>query len=290
MRYHEPFLGGGAVLLHLLGAEPFVRWVGGKRRLLLEIVKRLHRPGCALDEATCPPDACGCLAFDSFTAADSNADLVALYRAVREDVDALMRDLAAIPRTPATYLAVRDGSYATTPAARAAYLNLFGFNGIWRTNRAGQYNVPVDPKRLDRFQLKTFEDAARAAAPALQRCAVLASDFRPRLARLGEGDVVYLDPPYRADAGQGTASKFRSYAGVFTETDQLDLAMLAGEAASRGARVVASNSLAAAPLYEAQRTSRVAVDVAVVVDRTSVGATGDRRGERREILVTLYPA
>jgi len=290
VRYHEPFLGGGAVLLHLLGAEPFVRWVGGKRRLLPQIVQRLHGPGCVVDEATCPPDACGCLAFDTFAASDSNADLAALYRAVRDDLDGLLRDLAAIPRTPATYLAVREGSFATSQAARAAYLNLFGFNGIWRTNRAGKFNVPLDPKRLERFQLKTFEDAARAAAPALQRCAVVASDFRPKLARLGEGDVVYLDSPYRADSGKGTSSSFRSYAGAFTETDQLDLAMMVGEAASRGARLVVSNSVAAAPLYEAQRTGRVAVKLDVVVDRTSVGATGDRRGERREILVALGPA
>lgn len=97
-RYVETCLGGGAVLLGLLGvakegqiAEPFMRWAGGKRKLFGEITKRLHRAGCSCSSVQAPFSSCGCFHFDTFVAADVNPDLVAAWKAVRDDVEGVVR-------------------------------------------------------------------------------------------------------------------------------------------------------------------------------------------------------
>lgn len=295
-RYIEPFLGGGAVALGLMGAEPFLRWAGGKRKLRPEIEKRLHRVGCSsqgLVEVGSATSRCGCDAFADYSLSDGNLHLVQLFKEVRDTPEKLLASLDDLRRDLAAYAAIR-AEEGRVYGARTLYLNAFGFNGLWRVNRKGGFNTPPDPKRLAGLDLAGICRAVRLASGAMQLQGENAvffhhHDFRTALASASRGDVAYLDPPYVPDDGVGSASKFVGYGGGFDAEDHHDVAVNAATAAQRGCRVVVSNSLAARPLYEdAAAKYGVDLDVAEVTARTSVGAKSGR-GERRELLMTMSP-
>lgn len=290
-RYIEPFLGGGAVALGLMGAEPFLRWAGGKRKLRPEIEKRLHRVGCSSQGLVeVGLSRCGCSAFADYSLSDSNLHLVQLFKEVRDTPEKLLASLGDLRRDLAAYATIR-AQEGRVYGARTLYLNLFGFNGLWRTNKKGGFNTPPDPKRLVGLDLVGVCRAVRLTSEAMRLQAIFLhhQDFRDALASASRGDVAYCDPPYVPDDGVGSASKFVGYGGGFDAEDHHDVALRGAAAASRGCRVVESNSLAAGPLYEdAAAKYGVDLDVAEVTARTSVGAKSGRR-ERRELLMTMSP-
>jgi len=98
-RYVEPFLGGGAVLLHLLGTEPFMRWAGGKRRLLPQILDKLQLPTAAL----------------TVQGADDNPNLINAYIGIRDDAEAVIADLKQWPRSRDDYNRIRDSYNVPLP-------------------------------------------------------------------------------------------------------------------------------------------------------------------------------
>lgn len=265
-RYVEPFLGGGAVLLHLLGAEPFLRWAGGKRRLLPQILDKLQLPIAPL----------------TVQGADDNPNLINAYTGIRDDADAVIADLKAWPRSRGDYNRVRD--WTQRPAAWAIWLNLMAFNGLWRCNSKGQYNVPPDPKRLATLDLDDVATKLRSVAAKLQGVRLNCAHFETTLAQCGEGDYVYCDPPYLPD----TTSKFAGYTARTESplTTHRRLAAAIAAAAHRGARVVVSNSIAAGPLYAGELFEGLRVEVGAVQDRTSVGAKSGR-GVRDELLIVV---
>lgn len=293
-RYVEPFVGGGAVLTGLLNSgkpAPFLRWAGGKRKLYDEIVKHFHRRGCSAQGISSMLGACGCdQEWTSYLVADVNADLVAAYQAVRDDVDAVVAMLKYWPRrNKEDYYRIRD---IYTPiwrdererrilvGARLIWLNLFSFNGLWRTNSDGKFNVPCDAKRLEQVSMSVVESSLCLASRLLKGVEIIESDFAATLWRCGEGDVVYCDPPY--------AGTFVAYAsGGFDEAAQLRLAKTAKQAVLRGARVVISNSAVAKTIYDDTLSSLPGYRVETVKARRSVSAKGSSRGVVDEILVSV---
>lgn len=265
-RYVEPFLGGGAGLLHLLGAEPFLRWAGGKRRLLPVILDKLQLPAGPL----------------SISGADDNPNLINAYIGIRDDVEAVIADLKAWPRSRDDYNRIRD--LVQRSAAWAIWLNLMAFNGLWRCNSKGQYNVPPDPKRLATLDLDDVATKLRSVATKLQGVRLDCAHFETTLAQCGVGDYVYCDPPYLPDI----TSKFAGYTARTESplTTHLRLAAAVAAAAHRGARVVVSNSVAAGPLYAGGLFAGLRVEVSGVQDRTSVGAKSGR-GVRDELLIVV---
>jgi DNA adenine methylase len=228
-------------------ASPVVKWVGGKTKLLDDLLARVP----ASFERYYEPFAGGAALFFRLrprraVLADCNADLVGLYRALVHDVEAVIRRLeqhrAAHDDTHYYDLRARwnDRDVAWPAAERAAafiYLNKTCFNGLWRVNRAGDFNVPIgrytDPPIC-------VPDALRAAADALARAKLRCADFRTAVADARAGDFVYFDPPY--DPVAPTAN-FTSYtAGAFGPDDQRALADTARELVARGCHVVLSNS------------------------------------------------
>jgi DNA adenine methylase len=223
-------------------AAPFLKWVGGKTSLLPELLKhvparrrRYHEPfvgGGALFFAVQPKRA---------VLADGNAELVHCYQQVRDDVygvlDALARHVYQRPH----FEAVRAlEPRRLSPAARAArliYLNKTCFNGLWRVNRAGRFNVP-----FGRYKNPRFNDpsALISASHALRGVEILHATFEQALLRASPGDFVYLDPPY--DPVSPTAS-FASYtADGFGWEDQKRLAYSCLLLNRRGVRFLLSNS------------------------------------------------
>src|SRR6185503_8443700 len=128
---------------------------------------------------------------------DVNREIIDCYTAVRDDVTGLVAALRAHRYEAKHYYAVRDADPAKLPlierAARTIFLNKTGFNGLYRVNRAGKFNVPfgryAKPAICD-------EENLRACSAALANVELVAADFEGAAARANAGDFVYFDPPY----------------------------------------------------------------------------------------------
>lgn len=181
-----------------------VKWAGGKAGLLSELlplvpdtVERYIEPfagGAALFFALA---AQAPRRFKKALLADTNADLIALYRSLQSDPDALIESLAQYHHDEDLYYATRDRDpnemSEVERAARLVFLNRTCFNGLWRVNSKGKFNVPfgryANPKILD-------EPRLRNAAAALKRATLQHGDFERVSAKAKPGDFVYFDPPY----------------------------------------------------------------------------------------------
>jgi DNA adenine methylase len=270
----------------LLPAAPVVKWVGGKTKLLGELIARLpDRIGRYYE-----PFAGGAALFFRVAPAravlnDDNADLIGTYRALATNPDAVIRKLGYHRQHHGRvhYYAMRerwnDPAQTWAPHERAAafiYLNKTCFNGLWRVNRSGRFNVPMG--RYDDPPI-CVPDALIAASVVLARAELRCGDFRAAVADAGAGDFVYFDPPY--DPVAPTAN-FTSYtAGAFGPDDQRALAELARTLVARGCRVMLSNSDTPfiRSLYKGLRIDRVKCPRAINSDAS-------RRGDVDEVVVT----
>jgi len=236
-------------------AKPFVRWVGGKAKLVPELLKfvptayHTYREcflgGGALFFTLQPPRA---------TLSDSNAELIHAYTTVRDQHMALIVLLQQIETAHSKehYYFVRGLDPRTLDSvARAAhliYMNKAAFNGLYRVNRKGQFNVPWDPDRKTIADEDTIARAhdALAGLPDRQKACLLAHDFRQVEHAAIEGDFVYADSPY---VPVSTTANFTSYTTEgFTHKDQVDLRDMALRLKRRGVHVLLSNS--ASPIVE----------------------------------------
>lgn len=198
---------------------PFLRWAGSKRRLLPVLQsfwtpqhKRYIEPfagSACLYFAIKPPRA---------ILGDLNSELIATYVEVKYRVDAVLRELKSLrPASKREYKRLRRIDLETlAPAARAArfiYLNRFCFNGIYRTNLVGQFNVPYSGDRCGNLpQEDTFKKCSRRLRPAR----FMSGDFEKVLKNAKKGDFVYMDPPFAVRARR----IFREYdPGTFTHKD-----------------------------------------------------------------------
>ncbi len=232
-----------------MSCRPFIKWAGGKRLLVPKLLPHLaptfrdyYEPflgGGALFFHLSPERA---------VLGDMNRRLIRTYRAVRDDIDVVLRDLRAlmpgdrIP-TEAEYRAVRDaspdGGTDNDVAAWFIFCNRLGFNGLYRVNKSGKFNVPYGkPKRPPQVD----EDNLRACSKALARAELNVFDFGETMSGAGEGSLVYCDPPY--DPIDSNKYGFIAYtADGFGPAEQARLRDAARAAATRGAHVVISNAM-----------------------------------------------
>jgi len=267
-------------------ASPIVKWVGGKTKLLSELTRRMppryrryYEPfvgGAALFFRVAPERA---------VLADVNADLIGLYQAVATDVGSVIRRLqhhrdAHDERhyyDMRTRWNDRDSSWNVADRAAAfIYLNKTCFNGLWRVNRAGDFNVPIgrytDPPIC-------VPEALRAAQVALADADLRNVDYREAVADAGRGDFIYFDPPY--DPVTPTAN-FTSYtSGAFNADDQRELAETARKLVARGCHVMLSNSDTpfVRSLYRGFKIDRVKCSRAI-------NSNASKRGDVDEVIVS----
>lgn len=132
--------------------------------------------------------------------ADLNSELVATYNALKLDVDLVLECFRRLRTGPDHYYRIRAMSPNTLSgpeaAARFLYLNRYCFNGLYRTNLKGDFNVPYGPPLKP---LNAFEDRVRKGVPLLKTATVLTADFASVLEDVESDDFVYLDPPYVLD-------------------------------------------------------------------------------------------
>ncbi len=239
--------------------HPFVKWAGGKGSIVSEIAARIPRDR-AFRRYLEPFVGAGALFFwmrRSFPElelliADSNEDLIHAYRAIRDDVHRVLAKLETHQALHSRehYYNVRRAA-PREPAERAArfiYLNRTCYNGLYRVNRRGAFNVPIG--RYDRPRIVDRENLL-AVATALRGVKIDAADFEAATETAGAGDLIYFDPPYHP---LSETSGFTSYtAGGFGVEEQQRLARVFEKLSRRGAFVVLSNSSSdlVRELYEA---------------------------------------
>jgi DNA adenine methylase len=224
-------------------AKPILKWAGGKSQLLGRLgayvpadYRRYVEPmigGGALFFALAPERA---------LIADSNPELINFYRVLVADMEGLIARYQAWPFGEEMFYALRalrfEDLTPTDAAARTLYLNRACFNGLYRVNKNGGFNVPwgryKQPYLVDRGQF----ERARAA---LARADIRLGDYRDLLREQGrEGDFIFLDPPY---VPIGPYADFKRYTRKqFRDDDHKEMAALARELSGRGCTLVITNS------------------------------------------------
>jgi DNA adenine methylase len=182
--------------------KPFLRWAGSKRQLLPVLSSYWSDDFEGYLE---PFLGSGSLFFHLHPKrailGDINSDLIATYEQVKDNLEEVLCELSRMPRDESEYYRVRfmGTSSLTTPqrAARFIYLNHFAFNGLYRTNRRGKFNVPYGGEKSGNFPNR---ELLAACGRALQGTLLIAGDFEVVLSQARAGDFVYLDPPYSVKA------------------------------------------------------------------------------------------
>ena len=240
-------------------AKPFVKWAGGKNQLLGDIRKQY--PACV--SRYCEPFVGGgAVLFDvlqKFNPAavminDINCELINCYRQIQANPDDLLCVLSAMQteyydfgdtfRKEMFYKKrerfnelLRNADYATERAALFIFLNKTCFNGLYRVNKKGLFNVPCgaykNPVICDRDNIK-------AVSRALRNTEIHCGDYRECSDFIGGDTFVYIDPPYRPLTATASFTAYAQYG--FGDTQQRELCEFVKDITLKGAKVVASNS------------------------------------------------
>jgi DNA adenine methylase len=269
--------------------DPFLKWAGGKRLLLDRLMP--HLPAVGQGSTYFEPFLGGAAVFfalkpERAVLADSNPHLVEAFEAVRDDVERVISQLRRFPVTEDAYYQVRHSRRRNrfTRAARFIYLNKLCFNGLYRENMKGDFNVPFG--RHPKNHLVCDVEQLRAASAVLQSAELMTGDFQDVVERATAGDVVYFDPPYITGH---TNNGFVEYnADVFAWEDQARLARVAAELVARGASVAISNAVhpSITRLYRRHGVFR-----RIEIPRWSTMAgTPSKRYRTKEVLFVMTPA
>ena len=267
-------------------ATPFLKWVGGKRSIIEKLKARMPVDFAGYWE---PFVGGGALFFDLHSKlkkvqlSDANRDLVTTYGVVQNDVERLIQKLSsyAEQHSKELYYRVRSNHSLQEPvdvAARMIYLNKTCFNGLWRVNRKGEFNVPMG--RYANPAINAAENL-RLCSAALQGVSIDHRDYR-HIAP-DASDFVYFDPPYHPVSE--TAS-FTSYAKLdFTKQDQLELRDFCLALHERGVKVMVSNSNTP---YINELYQHHIFKTSIVHAPRMVNSKASARNAVEEVLITNY--
>jgi len=276
--------------------KPVLKWAGGKRQLLEPILSFVESSFPGRIEKYYEPFAGGAAVFfalfarDKFERArlsDMNADLIRVYSALRDDAESVIAELeklAELELSKETYYLVREKARAkrgkdAARAARLIYLNRTGYNGLYRVNSSGEFNVPYgsykNPRILDRPRLL-------AAAHALQGVELAVEDFESSCKKAKRGDFVYFDPPYVPVSKTASFAAYHSVA--FTSAEHVRLAETFARLTKRGVKTLLSNS----DTPETRGLYRE-FDTRTVHATRAINSNASRRGSVPELLVHSEP-
>jgi DNA adenine methylase len=267
--------------------KPFVKWVGGKSQLRLDLLSRLPASfvryfepflgGGALFFALQPSKA---------YLSDINLDLINTYRAIQNNVSELIEDLKQHRYDKDYYYKIRSIDRTLDylewtdiqKAGRLIYLNKSCFNGLYRVNSKGYFNVPMgsynNPKILD-------EENLLACSKVLKKCNISIHPFLEIEDILDKDDFVYFDPPY---APLNTTSNFTSYTqDGFGSEMQIELRDFCNRLTDRGVKFMLSNSSAPLilELYEKYH-------IEFIYASRAINSKGEKRGKIPEVIVRNY--
>lgn len=270
--------------------QPFLKWAGGKRQLLPEIRKYVPKRMGTYYE---PFLGGAAVLFDlqpkKAVINDINSELINTYFVIKNNVEDLIEDLKKHENTSDYYYKIRDldrdkNQFSklsdVEKASRLIYLNKTCFNGLFRVNSQGQFNVPFgrykNPNIVNEFVLRAVSHYLNN-----NEVEILNVDFADAVSNAKKGDFVYLDSPY--DPVSDTAS-FTGYTlGGFNKDEQIRLRDLFVDLDKRGCKVLLSNSATdfIKDLYKDYR-------IEIVSATRNINSIASKRGKIDEVLVMNY--
>ncbi|HHU52220.1 MAG TPA: DNA adenine methylase [Firmicutes bacterium] len=272
-----------------LSLQPFLKWAGGKRQLLPAIRSYVPRQFSVYHEPFVGAGAV-LLALQPTKAVinDINTELINCYRVLKEAPEELMRDLAQHKNEADYYYEIRDLDRkpefktlsAVQRASRIIFLNKTCYNGLFRVNSAGHFNVPFgrykNPKILDPQGLKAVSRYLNE-----NEVKILNTDFAEAASKARKGDFVYFDPPY--DPVSDTSSFTGYNLSGFGKDEQRRLRQVFADLDKKGCFVLLSNS-ATEFIYDLYHDYKI---VAVAANRP-INSKASGRGKINEVLVMNY--
>ena len=246
------------------GVKPFLKWAGGKGQLLKEIEKYYPFESCKITKYAEPFVGGGAVLFDILSKydlkevyiSDINAELINTYKIIRDNVNELV---ALLKRYQAEFIPLNtdkrrtyynkkrerfnnlkvndDADENIEKAALMIFLNKTCFNGLYRVNKKGLFNVPMGSYRNP---LICDGNNLRAVSEKLQRVTIVCRDYRESADFIDENTFVYFDPPYRPITDTASFTAYNET--LFNDAEQIELARFVDEMNSKGAKIVVSNS------------------------------------------------
>lgn len=239
--YYEPFLGSGAVFFHL-----------------------------------CPKES---------VLSDVNEELINLFVQMRDHPQELAKQLEAHQKkhSKTYYYEIRDKNYVSSieRAGRFLYLNRTCFNGMYRENKNGKFNVPIGTKDNCIYDIDKFEHYSNA----LKNAELMTCDFRDTIKKAKSGDLLFVDPPYTI--GQAQQNSFIKYnSKLFSWNDQKDLCNEIVAARNRGVIIISTNAYCDELL---EMYKKEGFYVQSIEKKSTISGVIDKRRKTTELLITSFP-
>ena len=275
-----------------IAVKPFLKWVGGKSQLLTDLAPLIPH---SFDNYFEPFLGGGALFFhlqpNKGTLNDVNKKLITTYSVIKENIDDLISELRVLE---SEYLGLSDGLRKDfyydqrqqfnnskddmDTSSKLIFLNKTCFNGMYRENSKGKFNVPQgrykNPKILN-------EDNLRSVSKLLKNTRLMSGSFEKAVANAGKNDFVYFDPPYQPIS---KTSSFTSYSkNDFNEDDQKKLRDCFVDLTNRGCKVMLSNSNA-----DLIRDLYSNFKIIEVNAKRSINSKAAKRGEVKELVRINY--
>ena len=265
-------------------AKPILKWAGGKTQLLGDLLPKVPTSygryiepffgGGAMFFALQPENA---------VIADSNPELINMYREVADHVENVIQCLKRYENTSEMFYAVRSQEWTALPkaeaAARTIFLNRTCFNGLYRVNKQGQFNVPYGKYKNPRI---CDEAGLRAASEALKKADILCDDYLLVLEHYAQpGDFVFLDPPYLPISEYADFKRYTKE--QFYEGDHIELAKMIMTLHERGCHIILTNSN-----HPLVHELYAPFNIDVIQTKRHISCNGStRKGE--DVIVTIPP-
>lgn len=261
-------------------AKPFLRWAGGKKWLLkrLELMinidnfKSYHEPfvgGGSVFFKFSPKE--------SFIS-DANEWLINTYISLKENPFEIIEALKKLKKDKENYYKIRKTSYSNEfeRSAQFIYLNQMSFNGIFRVNLKGKYNVPFGNRENYNFDFNNLISVSSA----LKNTKISNSDFSNTINNVKQGDLVFLDPPYTITHNLNGFVQYNQK--IFSLEDQYKLAEMIQEIKNKNAFYILTNAA-----HKKVKEIFDDNDTLLEISRASViGGKGAKRGKYSEYLFT----
>lgn len=274
--------------------KPFLKWAGGKRQLQKVLRENMPTQWDRTTQSYFEPFiGGGAMFFDlqpqRATISDRNPQLINCYEVVRDNVDELIAELKQHKNEESYYYDLRSWDRNDTltkknpveSAARIIFLNKTCYNGLFRVNASGQFNVPFgryeNPNIVETDVLKAVSEYLST-----NKINILNEDFQAAVSEAKKGDFIYFDPPY--DPVSTTASFTSYYVDKFDRNEQERLKKVVDELSDRGCYILLSNAYTDF-IRNLYNDSYKQIEIAAT---RSINSDGAKRGKVQEILIKNY--
>lgn len=263
-------------------AKPFLRWAGGKKWLLKDLKQFLPTKG--FNNFHEPFLGGGAVYFflnpnKTSHLSDLNSDLIDTYNSVKYEVEDVINELKQFKNTKSEYYKVRSQNFkkSSKRAARFIYLNQTSFNGIYRVNLNGEYNVPYG----NRIKHQIDYSNIILASSSLKKCKIEAQDFSTIIDNVRAKDLVFLDPPYTVAHNNNGFIQYNQK--IFSLDDQFRLAKTINQIKEIGAYYILTN----AAHKQIIKIFKNKEDKIIEIERASlIGGKNAIRGNYSELIIT----